>query len=79
MKVSISLPDEDVAFLDTYAKENGLGSRSAAVHTAVRALRDTALEAAYTEAFAEWEGTEDEAFWLSASEPWPDDPASRED
>jgi Arc/MetJ-type ribon-helix-helix transcriptional regulator len=63
MKVSISLPDEDVAFLDTYAKENGLESRSAAVHTAVRALRDTDLEVAYTAAFQEWEGSEDEALW----------------
>lgn len=61
MKVSISLPDADVAFLDTYASENGLPSRSAAVHKAVRALRETTLEAAYTEAFADWEGSEDEA------------------
>jgi Arc/MetJ-type ribon-helix-helix transcriptional regulator len=63
MKVSISLPDGDVAFLDAYASENGLESRSAAVQKAVRALRDTGLEAAYTEAFAEWEGTEDAALW----------------
>jgi Arc/MetJ-type ribon-helix-helix transcriptional regulator len=59
MKVSISLPDDDVAFLDAYASENGLDSRSGAVRKAVRALRDVALEAAYTEAFAEWEGSED--------------------
>ena len=58
--MSISLSDRDVAFLDSFAKENGLDSRSAAVHTAVRALRDTQLEAAYTEAFKEWEGSEDE-------------------
>jgi Arc/MetJ-type ribon-helix-helix transcriptional regulator len=63
MKVSISLPDEDVSFLDAYAKENGLESRSAAVHKAVGTLRDTGLEAAYIEAFAEWEGSEDEALW----------------
>lgn len=61
--MSISLSDRDVAFLDSYAKESGLESRSAAVHTAVRALRDTQLEAAYTEAFKEWEGSEDEHFW----------------
>lgn len=60
MKVSISLPDKDVAFLDAYAKENGLDSRSAAVHKAVRALLDTTLEVEYAEAFAEWEGSEDE-------------------
>lgn len=60
MKVSISLPQADLAFLDQYAEENGLESRSAAVHTAVRALRDTQLEAEYADAFAEWKGSEDE-------------------
>jgi Arc/MetJ-type ribon-helix-helix transcriptional regulator len=63
MKVSISLPDQDLAFLDAYASENGLPSRSAAVHKAVGALRDADLEVAYTDAFEEWEGTEDEALW----------------
>ena len=63
MKVSISLPDEDVTFLDSYAEENGLDSRSAAVHKAIRALRDTQLEAQYAEAFADWDGSEDEKFW----------------
>ena len=32
MKVSVSLPGEDVRFLDEYAREQGLESRSAAVH-----------------------------------------------
>ena len=30
MKVSVSLPAEDVEFLDSYANERGLDSRSAA-------------------------------------------------
>jgi len=63
MKVSISLPDQDLVFLDAYASENGLPSRSAAIHKAVRALLDTTLEAQYTEAFADWEGSEDQALW----------------
>ena len=29
MKISVSLPDEDVEFLDEYAKSPGIGSRSA--------------------------------------------------
>ncbi len=62
MKVSISLPDKDVAFLDAYAKENGLDSRSAAVHSAVRALLDTTLEAEYTEAFENW--SEEDERWV---------------
>ena len=64
MKVSISLPDKDVAFLDEYAKENGLESRSAAVHSAVRALLDTTLEAEYTAAFAEW--SEEDERWVES-------------
>ena len=31
MKVSVSLPDEDVEYLDAYAETQGLGSRSAAL------------------------------------------------
>ncbi len=39
MKLSVSLPDEDVEFLDAYAKSKGSESRSAVVHKAVRLLR----------------------------------------
>jgi hypothetical protein len=55
MKVSVSLPDDDVAYLDAYATTHGLDSRSAAVHTAVRMLRASELGAAYEEAWAEWD------------------------
>ena len=55
MKVSVSLPDEDVEFLDAYAASEGLASRSAVLHRAVSLLRASGLGAAYEEAFAEWE------------------------
>ena len=51
MKVSVSLPGEDVQFLDEYAREQGLESRSAAVHRAVRLLRVAELGAAYESAW----------------------------
>jgi Arc/MetJ-type ribon-helix-helix transcriptional regulator len=54
MKVSVSLPGEDVAFLDEYAKEQGLDSRSAALHRAVRLLRTAELGAAYESAWEQW-------------------------
>ncbi|MEO8697152.1 MAG: ribbon-helix-helix domain-containing protein [Acidimicrobiales bacterium] len=54
MKVSVSLPDEDVEFLDAYAKSKGIESRSAVVHKAVRLLRASELGAAYEEAWQEW-------------------------
>lgn len=58
MKVSVSIPDEDVRFLDEYAREQGLDSRSAAVHRAVRSLRTAELPAAYESAWDEWAGSE---------------------
>ena len=63
MKLSISLPQDDVEFLDEYAKERGLDSRSAAVHRAVRTLRVSGLEAEYEAAWLEWEASGDAALW----------------
>ena len=63
MKVSVSLPDEDIEFLDEYAASNGMASRSAAVHKAVRLLRSTGLGAAYEQAWAEWSTDDDSADW----------------
>jgi Arc/MetJ-type ribon-helix-helix transcriptional regulator len=62
MKISMSLPEEDVTFLDAYASEKGLPSRSAALHKAVRLLRATGLGAAYESAWADWP-SEDQQFW----------------
>ena len=66
MKVSISLPDEDVEFLDSYAHAQGIGSRSAVLQKAVGLLRATQLGEAYEEAWRSWEGSEDAAAWESA-------------
>lgn len=62
MKISMSLPEEDVTFLDAYATEKGLPSRSAALHKAVRLLRATGLGTAYESAWAEW-SVEDQQLW----------------
>lgn len=63
----MSLPDEDVAYLDAYAQERGLNSRSAAVHKAVRLLRASELGAAYEQAWAEWQAGDDAEEWDTAS------------
>jgi Arc/MetJ-type ribon-helix-helix transcriptional regulator len=60
MKVSVSLPDEDVAFLDAYASSKGFVSRSAVVHKAVRLLRASGLGGAYEDAWQEWATEGDE-------------------
>ena len=54
MKLSVSLPDDDVEFLDEYARAQGIESRSAVLHRAVRLLRSTELTADYEEAWREW-------------------------
>lgn len=56
MKLSVSLPDDDVAFLDGFARSRGMASRSAALHRAVELLRAQELEPAYAEAWDEWAG-----------------------
>jgi Arc/MetJ-type ribon-helix-helix transcriptional regulator len=63
MKLSISLPDEDVATLDEYARASGLRSRSAAVQRAIRLLRHPALEQDYGAAWDEWESSGEHAAW----------------
>lgn len=67
MKLSVSLPEEDVDFLDKYAKKEGYESRSAVVHKAVRLLRASGLGAAYEEAWREWAASGEEELWESAS------------
>ncbi|MEP4592404.1 MAG: ribbon-helix-helix domain-containing protein [Ilumatobacter sp.] len=63
MKVSVSLPAEDIEFLDDYAATNGMESRSAAVHKGVRLLRSSGLGAAYEQAWAEWATDDDSGDW----------------
>ncbi|HYE76813.1 MAG TPA: ribbon-helix-helix domain-containing protein, partial [bacterium] len=65
MKLSISLPAEDVEFLDAYASEQGYGSRSAVLRKAVRVLRASELGPAYEDAFADWEATGEAEVWGS--------------
>ena len=67
MKVSVSLPTDDVDFLDAYAREQGLDSRSAALHRAVRLLRASELGAAYESAWGEWAASGEAAAWEAAA------------
>ena len=56
MKLSVSLGEEDVAFLDEYAARTKAGSRSAVLQQAVDLLRTRQLEHAYEAAWDEWSG-----------------------
>jgi Arc/MetJ-type ribon-helix-helix transcriptional regulator len=65
VKVSVSLPEEDVDFLDSYAQSRGIESRSAVVHQAVGLLRAAQLGDAYEEAWASWASSDDAEAWES--------------
>lgn len=75
MKLSVSLPDEDVAALDDYARAQGLKSRSAALQRAIRMLRQPALEQDYALAWEEWEASGEEAAWEATVADGPADAA----
>ena len=65
MKLSVSLIDEDVAFIDEYAREHAAPSRSAVLHEAVELLRASQLGDAYAAAWAEWSAEDDAQAWDS--------------
>lgn len=67
MKVGVSIPDEDVAFIDEYVARTGAKSRSAVLHQAVALLRSVDLEDAYAEAWQEWGSKEDADLWDATS------------
>jgi Arc/MetJ-type ribon-helix-helix transcriptional regulator len=66
MKLSVSLPEEDIEFLDGYVRERGADSRSAALHKAVDLLRASQLAGAYEDAWASWNASEDAEVWDAA-------------
>jgi Arc/MetJ-type ribon-helix-helix transcriptional regulator len=58
MKLSVSVPEDDVEFLDAYAKTHGERSRSAVVQRAVALLRAGELGTAYEAAWDEWDASD---------------------
>lgn len=73
MKLSVSLPAEDVEFLDAYARAQSVESRSAVLQRAVRLLRATELTSDYEDAWQEWTATAETAAWdVTAADGLPD-------
>lgn len=62
----MSLPDEDVEFLDRYVANQGLDSRSAAVQQAIRLLRASGPGAATEQSRSESQAADDEV-WDAAA------------
>jgi Arc/MetJ-type ribon-helix-helix transcriptional regulator len=64
VKLSVSMPDDDVEFIDQYATEHGMETRSAVVQKALSLLRASELGDDYAAAWDEWESSE-AAVWDS--------------
>jgi len=54
MKLSVSVSDQDVEFIDQYATEHSVESRSGVVQRALSLLRATELGDDYAAAWQEW-------------------------
>lgn len=68
MKISVSLPDVELNFLDKYAEEHST-TRSGALQAAVKALRTRDLAWQYEQAILEAErGFPEDDGWLEAFE-----------
>jgi 3-mercaptopyruvate sulfurtransferase SseA len=67
MKISVSLPRIDIQYLDEFAAQHGIGSRSATIQFAVDRLRHDALGDAYEQAWDDWSDSDDAAAWETAA------------
>ncbi|MEV4413923.1 ribbon-helix-helix domain-containing protein [Catellatospora sp. NPDC049609] len=67
MKLSVSLPEEDINYVDDYASRRGSPSRSAVLQRAIDLLRASELEDAYAAAWDEWDTSEDGRLWDATS------------
>jgi Arc/MetJ-type ribon-helix-helix transcriptional regulator len=63
VKLSVSLSEQDVEFLDDYATSHGVRSRSATVQRAVALLRAHVLSDSYEQAWTEWEAGDEASLW----------------
>ena len=63
MKISISLPEKEVTFIDDYARAQRIASRSAVVRRAVELLRRVDLGDDYAAAWVEWAESDDSSDW----------------
>ncbi|WP_241702511.1 antitoxin [Leifsonia shinshuensis] len=66
VKLSVSLSDDDLVYLDKIAADMR-GNRSAAIHRLLRVQRELDAEDAYAQAFDEWENSGEEALWDSTA------------
>ncbi len=67
MKLSISVPDEQVELIDRVISVQGLASRSAAIQQGIELWLNQALVDDYAAAFKEWDASGEAAVWESVA------------
>ena len=73
MKLSVSLPEKDVAFIDRQIADHGEPSRSAVIRKALDRLQLDSLEEEYAQRWAEW-SEEDEIWDVTVADGLEDEP-----
>lgn len=68
MKLSVSMSDDDVEFIDQYATDHGVDTRSAVVQRALSLLRSSELGDDYAAAWDEWDGSDADAWEATAAD-----------
>ena len=63
--MSVSIPDTDLEFIDQYAAEHGVDSRSQVVQRAIALLRASELGDAYAAAWDEWDASGEADVWAA--------------
>ncbi|MFM9878046.1 MAG: type II toxin-antitoxin system ParD family antitoxin [Rhodoglobus sp.] len=63
MKVSVSLSDEDLDFVDEQTQAGIFSSRSAALQAGIRLLRERQYTDSYAAAWDEWDASADAVLW----------------
>lgn len=63
MKLSVSLPDDIVEFIDEQTNSGVYESRSAVLRAAVTVLRQHSITDSYAAAWNEWEQSGEDALW----------------
>jgi len=64
----VSLPDGDIEFIDHYANEHAVGSRSAVLHRGLALLRANELGADYAAAWQDWAASDGELWEATAAD-----------
>ncbi len=63
MKLSVSLPEDDVTTLDAYVTSHPGSTRSSALQQAIALLRERSLLEQYDTAMDQWTGSDDASAW----------------